>query len=141
MFKYTLLALFLFLAQPSFTCDCQPLRPLNNRQYNSYDLIVMGKIKKVVEGTEVNTIYIKVRETYRGMPKKKIIAITTPTESFRCGIAPRRGDAWLMYARKYKGRYNTNQCMRSKPLARRAGYYARKSVLEGDLAFLAQKIN
>lgn len=139
--KYFLLILTIFTSTTLLGCDCEILGALNDEQYNSYELIVVGKVKKVVEGDQMNTIYLRVKQVYKGVPQKRTVAIRTPKDPFRCGIVPEKGQAWLMYARKYEGQLMTNQCTRSKSLTRKARfYYSSKGVLEGDLAFLEAKI-
>lgn len=139
--KYVLLTLALCLNIELLGCDCEPLGPINDQQYNSYELIVVGTVKKIVKGDQMNTIILRVKQSYQGAPKERRVSITTPKDYFSCGIAPKRGEAWLIYARKFEGKYTTNECTRSKSLTRKARYYySSKGVLEGDLAFLEQKI-
>lgn len=139
--KYVFLALSLWLSTGVFACDCEFLGQINDEQYYSYELIVVGKVKKIKEGNEVDTVFLKVKQVYKGVPKNRMVAITTPSEARECGISPRRGEAWLIYARKYEGTYTTNQCTRSKSLTRKARfYYNSKGVQEGDIAFLEKKI-
>ncbi len=87
----------------------------------------------------MNTIMLKVKQSYQGAPKERRVSITKSKDHFSCGIAPKRAEAWLIYARKYEGKYTTNECDRSKSLTRKARYdYSSKGTLEDHLAFLEQ---
>ncbi|GAB5554306.1 MAG: hypothetical protein Sapg2KO_38970 [Saprospiraceae bacterium] len=48
--KFLLLSLALCLNIELFECDCEPLGLNNDQQPNSYELIVVSTVKKIVKG-------------------------------------------------------------------------------------------
>lgn len=104
--KHFLLYSFLFLSQAAYSCTCLSLGTIDKVQYNSYNLIVKGKITNVIDKDFVRFIYIRVDTYFKGKRKAKIIIVESPSQSGMCGIFPKIGEQWLIFARK-KSMYST----------------------------------
>jgi hypothetical protein len=118
-------------------CSCMPLGEMNDEQYKEYNLILKGKIVKVVEREE-RTIYLKVVCYYKGKQQKDTIQIISARESGICGIFPSVGEYWLMFAYADGNKYRTSLCTRTKNMNSKAWDYQGEEIKE-DLKFLENK--
>lgn len=135
--------IFIFLictlfGQIANCCSCSPLGTIDEKEYNQYNLIAKGKISKVVEGRFKRTIYLKVDTYYKGDKREKTITIESPSESGMCGIFPKVGESWLMFAHTSGKAFKTDLCTRTKNMNPKVWDY-KKEELREDLAFLEAK--
>jgi hypothetical protein len=130
--------LLILLAQKDDFCSCIPLGPIDDKQYNEYNIIVKGKVVNVSESQFERTIYLKVDTYFKGKQKDSIVIIKSPSQSGECGIFPKVGEIWLMYAYASEKIYRTNLCTRTKNMNPKAWDY-RKDELKQDLDFLEAK--
>jgi len=84
-------------------------------------------------------ILIKVDTYYKGSQNKDTIKIVSPREAGDCGIFPKVGEHWLMFAYSTGNSFRTNLCTRTKNMNPKAWDY-RKNELKDDLDFLENKI-
>jgi hypothetical protein len=133
--KHFLLSSLLFLSQAAYSCTCLPLGTIDKVQYNSYNLIVKGKITNVVDKDFVRFIYIRVDTYFKGKRKARIIIIESPSQSGMCSIFPKIGEQWLIFARKKDNVFYTNLCTRTINLNPKAWNY-NKEKIDADLSFL-----
>ena len=83
-------------------------------------------------------ILIKVDTYYKGSQNKDTIKIVSPREAGDCGIFPKVGEHWLMFAYSAGNRFRTNLCTRTKNMNPKAWDY-KKDELINDLDFLGNK--
>ena len=136
--KYFFLFGLLILSQIAYSCSCIPLGPLDDKQYNEYDLIIKGKVVKLIEKQFKRIIYIKVDSYFKGTQKSTTLKIESPRQSGMCGIFPKIGEQWLVFAYKKDNIYNTSLCTRTKTLNPKAWDF-RKNEIDEDLKFLKRK--
>jgi len=134
-----LLGITLLLSKISFCCSCVPLNEIDEQQYNQYSLIFKGKIIKVYEASLQRIILVKVDTYYKGEQKTRTIKITTPRQSGECGIFPKTGESWLMFAYVSRKEFMTNLCTRTKNMNPKSWNY-NNVVLTEDLEFLERKL-
>jgi len=132
---YLLLLFGLFANKPN--CSCIPLGPINDKQYEEYDLIAKGKIVKVSVKAWTRTIYLNVKTYYKGKKQSQIKIITPSTEGM-CGIGPHVGEDWLIFAYNENKSYRTELCTRTKNLNPKAWDY-NKDEIDNDIKFLEEK--
>ena len=134
-----LLLLFSLLTHKANYCSCTPLPPIDDQQYNEYNLIVKGKVIKVLKSNLFEkTIYFKVETHYKGGDSLTTLKVTTPSQEGMCGIVPKVGEEWLMFAYREKKGFRTELCTRTKNLNPKAWDY-NKSEVEDDIKFLEAK--
>src|SRR6476619_4524117 len=95
------MSLFLFIIYLSFLkshCTCVPLAAIDDKQYNQYNLIVKGKIVRMTMNEFSKTIYLAVDTLYKGQEQHKTIKISSPSSAGVCGIFPKVGEHWLVFA-------------------------------------------
>lgn len=132
------LLLTLSIKQPPF-CSCLPLGPINDEQYNEYSLIVKGKIKSVKDEKFERVILLSVSTYFKGGSNDSTVTILSPLQSGMCGIFPKEGEQWLMFAYSKDNSYNTYLCTRTKNMNPEAWNY-KKEEIEGDIGFLMKKL-
>ena len=137
--KYILLFSLLLLSRVTYACSCLPLGKIDEKQYNEYDLIIKGKITKLVEKNFTRIIYIKVDKYFKGKLRVTTIKVESPSQSGMCGIFPKIGEEWLVFASKKDNSFNTSLCTRTKSLNPKAWDY-RKEEIDNDLKFLEDKL-
>lgn len=130
--------LLISIVQKNDFCSCIPPGPIDDKQYNEYNLIIKGKVVNVSESQFERTIYLKVDTYFKGKQKDSAVIIKSPSESGMCGIFPEVGEIWLMYAYASEKTYRTNLCTRTKNMNPKAWNY-RKDELKQDLEFLEIK--
>ena len=134
------LFLFTLLVQnhPNY-CSCIPLGPLDDKQYNEYNLIAKGKIVNVIVNNSERIIYLEVETYYKGKQTQANIEIGTPSQEGVCGILPKVGENWLMFAYADEKNYKTSLCTRTKNMNPKAWDYQKDELAE-DIKFLTEKI-
>lgn len=137
--KYFYLLCLTILSQVAYSCSCIPLGTIDDKQYNQYDLIIKGKIIKLIEKKFTRITYIKVDTYFKGTQNSTTIKIKSPSQSGMCGIFPKIGEHWLIYAYKKDNAYETSLCTRTKNLNSKVSNF-RKNEIEEDLNFLEQKV-
>lgn len=133
--KYLFLPMFLFLSQITYCCNCNPLGAIDDEQFNSYNIILKGKVTRIAATDFTKTIYVKVESYFKGRLKSTTIKIETPAQSGACGIYPIVGERWLMFASKKGKNYFTSLCTRTKRL--NASDYT--DAVKKELEFLERK--
>ncbi len=133
------LLLFSLLMQKPNYCSCIPLGPMDEKQYNEYNLIVKGKVTKVTVHDFERIIYLTVDTYYKGGGSQTKIKITTPKQEGLCGIIPKVGESWLMFTHTNGSDYRTGLCTRTKNMNPKAWNY-NKSEIANDIKFLETKI-
>ena len=134
-----LLLLFSLFSHNSNYCSCIPLGPIDESQYNEYNLIVKGKVSKVVIQSFEKSIYLAVDVYYKGGDKQTTIKITTPSLEGMCGIVPKVGENWLIFAYADEKNYRTELCTRTKNMNPKAWNYNKDEIAK-DIIFLETKI-
>ena len=134
-----LLLLFSLLTHKPNYCSCAPLPPIDEQQYNEYDLIVQGKIAKISLNNFQRTIDLRVETYYKGGQNKTKIKINTPRQEGECGIVPKVGEEWLMFAFAGKNGFRTELCTRTKNLNPKAWDYNQNEITD-DIKFLKAKL-
>ncbi len=137
--KYLFLLSFLLLSSITYSCSCIPLGKIDEKQYREYDLIIKGQIIRIVDKNFARIIYIKVEKYFKGKQNITTIKVESPSQSGSCGIFPKIGEQWLVFAYKQSNGYNTSLCTRTKNFNPKAWNF-RKDEIEDDLKFLDGKI-
>ena len=122
--------LSLLIQKPNF-CSCIRLGPIDDEQYNEYALIAKGKVVKVSESRLGRTISLAVDSYYKGGKNKDTLKIISPLEEGSCGIFPKVGENWLMFAYSTSNNYKTYLCTRTKKI--------NSDGMSADLKFLEAK--
>jgi len=136
--RYKLIFIFTCFYNLSYSCSCLPPGKIDEKQYNKYGLILKGKIKKVIQHEYETHIVIRVTTYYKGIQKKKTITIISPRGDGICGISPKPGEEWLMFARIDNKIFRTSLCTRTKNMNPKAWNY-RKAEISEDIEFLESK--
>jgi hypothetical protein len=133
------LLLFSLLTHKPNYCSCIPLPPIDEQQYNEYNLIVKGRVAKISLNNFERTIDLIVETFYKGGQNKTKIKIMAPRQEGMCGIVPKVGEEWLMFAYTDKGRFRTELCTRTKNMNPKAWDYNKNEIIN-DLKFLEAKL-
>jgi hypothetical protein len=137
------MSLFLFLSYllsaKSNYCSCLPLPPIDDKQYNECSLIARGKVVKIAFSNLGENIYLALDTCYKGDEKQRTINIISLDSEGICGIFPKVGEQWLVFAYRQGKTYTTNLCTRTKDMNPKAWNY-NESVLTNDLKFLRAKL-
>jgi hypothetical protein len=136
--KLFLLFTSLFSFQVAQCCSCIHQGKIDEKQYDEYQLIAKGKIIKVAEHRYLKVIFLQISTLYKVDKQEKVIMIISPKDEGLCGIIPRYGEVWLMFAYKDGKSFKTDLCTRTKNMDPKAWNY-RKDELEADLKFLEEK--
>ena len=83
------------------------------------------------------TFEIQIR--FKGIQKSSKIKITTSDQESTCGISPKLGEEWLIFANREKEGFQTNLCTRTKSMNKKAWDY-NKEELQQDIEYLNQKL-
>ena len=126
--SYFFFLLSLLTYKPNF-CSCAPPGPIDNQQYNKYTLIVKGKVAKVSATKFERTIYLTVEANYKGKGDESTVKIATAKQEGECGIFPKVGEKWLMFAYTDKKGYRTSLCTRTKSMNPKAWDYRKDEKL------------
>ena len=137
--SFFLILLSLVIPKPNY-CTCVRLGPIDNKQYNSYNLIAKGKVTKMIEKDFERTIYFTVENYYKGGTNLAEIKITTPKEEGECGIITKKGESWLMFTYANGPDYRTTLCTRTKNMNPQAWDYQKSELLD-DIKYLESKLS
>ena len=135
-FIYTLI--LLFVCTKGNCCSCRTVDIMDVKVFESYNLICTGIVLKVYEKDLQRIIIMKIDRLYKGSIRTKTVGIYTPRQEGMCGIFPKKGERWLMFAYGRKQYYETNLCTRSKTLNAKDKDYNKNDV-ESDLNFLEKQ--
>ncbi len=131
--SYLFVLITAFLLNPSEDfCSCLPVGEISEEKYDSYDLILKGRVEKArEEGKEV--IYtVRVEKLYKGEGIQKDIEIRSHQYSSMCGIGFMPGQEWLIYGYKKENYFMTDLFTRSL----RMDTERHRDRLNNDLSFL-----
>ena len=120
-------------------CSCVFPSPIDEDDYNGYQLILKGKVIEVVKSGNMRVIALKVTRYYKGTLRADTARIKTPWQEGMCGIKARVGEDWLFFAYVGKYDYTSHLCTRSKNMSPKAWDY-REDELKQDLEFLEDKL-
>jgi hypothetical protein len=135
-FSILLLTLSINIAQ---SCSCLEYGEMDDEQYNSYELIISGKVISVNDSLDFFTFFqVQVYNTYKGHLKKDTINLVTAQNSGMCGIYPKTNQEWLFFGTKSASSFDISSCSRSKIIPPAPKSYLYKEYLE-DLFYLIRK--
>jgi hypothetical protein len=136
----TILAIVLSMNN-AFSCSCPGLTTIDSTVYNKYSSILIGKILSVDLDTSnsIKLIGVLVKKNFHGTNTKgDTLYIATPLTIGACGLTPKIGESWLLFAVIQGNRLYTNRCSRSgnMDLASYQSFDRKKEQLKKDLEFL-----
>ncbi|WP_207420306.1 hypothetical protein [Desertivirga brevis] len=111
---------------------------MDDKQFSQYDLIIKGKILKVDTDGMKKKITVKVINYFKGNRQSGPVIVSTPAESAACGISPKEGEKWLIFANGTDENYTTSMCTRSKAISSKAENYNKEEARD-DVKFLKKK--
>ena len=117
-----------------FSCTCESLGKIDKEQFNQYDLIATGKILSVDLGGFTQKIEVGIHKVFKGKIKKMTIVLSTSSQSGMCGIFPKVGEKWLIYANGNDSEFSTDLCTRTQNMTR--ANQREKEIIKDDLTFL-----
>jgi len=126
--------IFLLTFNMGFSCTCESLGKIDKEQFNQYDLIASGKILSVDFGEFTQKIEVGINSVFKGRIKKMTIVLSTSSQSGMCGIFPKVGEKWLIYANGNGYEFSTDLCTRTKNMTR--ANKREKDIIKDDLTFL-----
>ncbi|CAN5376516.1 hypothetical protein BH10BAC4_BH10BAC4_19060 [soil metagenome] len=137
--RYLLLILFLSLLNTSFACICVNNKPLAEREFKGYNMVVKGTIVSIDTTDSEKKILVRVTDIYKGSKEQSEVLVVTAKDESMCGIQPRVDETWLIYTLEMaQYNYYTDSCTKSKSLdAKRSGAKAKE--LATELKFLEKK--
>ncbi|CAN5178396.1 hypothetical protein BH09BAC3_BH09BAC3_00690 [soil metagenome] len=137
--RYPLLILFLSLVNSSFACTCINNKPLSDREFMGYNLVVKGTIVSIDTANGEKKILVRVIDIYKGAKGLSKILVVTAKDNTLCGIDPGVDETWLIYTLEMaQYNYYTDACTKSKSLEiKRSGAAAKE--LATELKFLEKK--
>ena len=137
--RICLIILILFFSNTAYCCSCTPHGELDDQQYNKYDMIFKGKVLSVRKSGIIKVVVFEVETLFKGTGAIRKLTVKTMANESECGISPKAGEVWLIFAYKEKNEYQTNLCTRTKNMNKKAWNYKSKE-LEDDLDYLGQKV-
>ncbi len=132
--------LILLLSNAAYCCSCVPLGKIDDNQYNKYDVIFKGKVLSVKNSGIIKEVVFEVETHFKGGEKMRKLTVNTIAYESACGISPKAGQEWLVFAYKEKNGLQTNLCTRTKNMDSKTWNY-RKDELQEDLNYLNEKKN
>ena len=137
--RYLLLILFISVFNVSFACTCINNKPLSDKEFRGYNLVVKGTIVSVDTAKGQKKILVRVIDVYKGSKGQSEILIVTAKDNTMCGIDPQVDETWLIYTLEMaQYNYYTDACTKSKSLdIKRSGADAKE--LKAELKFLEKK--
>lgn len=140
MGKVLLILIISLFIRPAFSCSCLEIGKLNDEQYNSYELILMGEVFYIDDSLEFeNVFHVKINSLYKGHFSFDTIKIFTPKSSGSCGLFTMVGFNWIFYLTNYSNKYEVSDCSPSKIVVHKSPNNYRKEIKE-DLVFLIKKL-
>jgi hypothetical protein len=128
-----------FAAHQPFFCSCAPPGPIDDKQYNEYNLIVQGTVTSAREDKSGRVIVLSVSNYFKGGEEGKTVTIISPIQSGLCGIFPVKGEKWLVFAYANGKSYSTHLCTRTKNMNSKAWDYRKEEIVD-DIRFLKAKL-
>lgn len=125
---------FLLTCNIGLSCTCERLGKIDKEQFNQYDLIATGKILSVGFGEFTQKIEVGIHRVFKGKIKKMTIVLSTSSQSGMCGIFPKIGEKWLIYANGSGYEFSTDLCTRTQNMTK--ANEREKEVIKDDLTFL-----
>ena len=132
--KPVLTIMFLLTFYLGYTCSCINLGKIDKEQFESYDLIITGKILNIDFGEFTQKIKIGIHKIYKGKVSNLTITLSSSSQSGMCGIFPKVGEKWLVYANGKKTKFSTSLCTRTQNLTRISN--REETTIKEDLIFL-----
>ncbi len=126
--------LFFISFTTGYACTCINLGKIDQEQFNEYDLIATGKILAVDFGEHTQKIEVGIHEVFKGKISKMTIVLSSSSQSGMCGIFPKVGEKWLLYANGSHAKFSTSLCTRTKNMTRANS--REKKIIREDLIFL-----
>ncbi len=126
--------LFFISFTTGYACTCINLGKIDQKQFNEYDLIATGEILAVDFGEHTQKIEVGIHEVFKGKISKMTIVLSSSSQSGMCGIFPKVGEKWLIYAYGANAEFSTSLCTRTQNMTN-ANHWNRK-IIEEDLIFL-----
>ncbi len=126
--------IFILTFNIGFSCTCESLGKIDKEQFNQYDLIATGKILSVDFGEFTQKIEVGIHSVFKGRIKKMTIVLSTSSQSGMCGIFPKVGEKWLIYANGNGYEFSTDLCTRTQNMTR--ANQREKEIIKDDLTFL-----
>lgn len=134
-----LILFILFFSKAAYCCSCEPLGKIDDQQYNKYDAIFTGKVISIQKKQWMKEITVEIQIRFKGTLKFSKITITTSAQEGTCGISPKMGEEWLIFAYREREGFQTNLCTRTKNMNKKAWNY-NKEELQQDIEYLNQKL-
>ncbi|MDN3593471.1 hypothetical protein [Zunongwangia endophytica] len=128
--------IFMLTLNNIYACTCESLGKIDINQFNEYDLIATGKILSVDFGEFTQTIEIGIHKIFKGKVKKMTVNLLSSSQSEMCGIFPKVGEKWLIYANGKDIEFSTDLCTRTQNMTRTND--KEKRIIKRDLKFLKQ---
>ncbi|RXK59242.1 hypothetical protein ESA94_13960 [Lacibacter luteus] len=134
-----LIVFILLLSRTSYSCSCIPLGEIDDEQYNEYEAIFSGKVIAIKKKQWTKEVTFEIQIRFKGIQKLSQIVITTSAQEGTCGISPKVGEQWLIFAYRENEKLQTSLCTRTKSMNKKAWNY-NKDELQKDIEFLNRKI-
>lgn len=136
MGKILLILIISLFIRPAFSCSCLELGEINNEQYNSYGLILTGKVISINDSLPLyKNFNVLVYSVYKGKINTDTISLFTFKGSGMCGISPKINDEWLFFVDNNS--HSVTSCSRSKVMSGNSSYNYNEVI--SDLVFLIKK--
>ena len=119
-----------------FSCTCENLGKIDNEQFNQYDLIATGKILRVDLGEFTQKIEVGIHRVFKGKITNMTIILSTSSQSGMCGIFPKVGEKWLIYANGNNYEFSTDLCTRTQNMTK--ANQREKEIIKNDLIYLKE---
>jgi len=129
----------LFFSNAAYSCSCEPPGKIDDQQYNKCDVIFSGKVISIQKKQWMKEITFEIQMRFKGIQKPSKITITTSAQESTCGISPKLGEEWLIFAYREKEGFQTSLCTRTKSMNKKAWNY-NKDDLQQDIEYLNQKL-
>jgi len=136
--KIYFIVVFTLISYVAFSCSCIVPDEIDENQYNSYDLILKGKIINITKNKQGTFLTIKVDKYYKGDLQKNIVKVNTPNTEGLCGLYVNVGETWLIFAYNFKSLFKSDQCTRSKRLSNKP-LPSQSQLIKAELEFLERK--
>ena len=137
--RIALILFILLFSNAAYCCSCVPLDKIDDNQYKKYDVIFKGKVLSVTTTGATKEVVFEVATPFKGGDKMRKLTVKTEAHESECGISPKVGEVWLVFAYKEQNGFQTNLCTRTKNMDSKTWNY-RKEELQQDIEYLNQKL-
>lgn len=134
-----LILFVLVFSNDVYSCSCESHGKMDDQQYNKYDVIFSGKAISIQKKQWMKEITFEVQTRFKGVLKLSKVTITTLAQESTCGISPKVGEEWLIFAYRESEGFQTSLCTRTKSMNKNAWDY-NKDELQQDIEYLNQKL-